>query len=119
MDDGETYEYEKGNYVYRQFVFASGKLTSESLLKNNNNNQYVQTIGSAIRVERIIVLGLDKKPVKILAYNNSNPSVRQELEFKFSGIGTAINAFPTPSSKDVLVIKASRLFVTDDWTIEF
>ncbi|RHZ75027.1 hypothetical protein Glove_218g5 [Diversispora epigaea] len=118
LDDGETYEFEKGNYVYRQFIFTSGKLTSKSL-SSDNSNLYSQTISSVLRVERIIIIGLDKKPSKIFAYNNSNPSLKQELEFKFGGIGTTINSFTTPSSKDVLVIKNPKLFITEDWTVQF
>ncbi|CAG8666189.1 9610_t:CDS:2 [Cetraspora pellucida] len=37
LDDGETYDYEKGCFVYRQFTFSAGKLTSKSLSSLDND----------------------------------------------------------------------------------
>ncbi|CAG8772287.1 6091_t:CDS:1, partial [Acaulospora colombiana] len=81
-----------------------------------DSSSYAQTIGS-LRVERIIVLGLEKKPTKILAYHNSEPSAVNVVRFEVGGMGTAISA-STPST-DVLVIKDPKLSITKDWTMEF
>ncbi|CAG8826416.1 460_t:CDS:2, partial [Racocetra persica] len=48
LDDGETYDYEKGYFVYRQFTFSAGKLASKSLSSlDNDKNLYAQSIKSS------------------------------------------------------------------------
>ncbi|CAG8644407.1 22835_t:CDS:2 [Dentiscutata erythropus] len=59
LDDGETYNYEKGYFVYRQFKFSGGKLASTSLsLLDNDKNIHAHSINS-VQVEQIIILGFD------------------------------------------------------------
>ncbi|CAG8521039.1 16051_t:CDS:10, partial [Dentiscutata erythropus] len=116
LDDGETYDYEKGYFVYRQFVFTAGKLASTSLsLIDNDKNIYAKSTNS-VHVEQIIVLGLDVKPSKIIAhYSNCAADSDFELQFDLKCFGT----LPGISTSNVLVIKGSNLLITEDWTIEF
>lgn len=103
LDDGETYDYEKGYFVYRQFKFSAEKLTSTSLsLFDNDNNIYAQSI-NCFYIEQIIVLGFDLKPSKIIAYYTVDYDFELQFELKDFGI----------------IIKDSNLLITKDWTIKF
>ncbi|CAG8748304.1 8798_t:CDS:2, partial [Racocetra fulgida] len=95
LDDGETYDYEKGYFVYRQFRFSAEKLASTSLsLFDNDKNIYEQSINS-VYVEQIIVLGFDLKPSRIIAHY-SNATSDFELQFEWKDF-------------DALIIKGSNL----------
>jgi len=116
LDDGETYDYEKGYYVHRQFAFSAGKLASTSLSSfDNDKNIYAKLINS-VHVEQMIVLGLDMKPSRIIAhFSNFTADSDFELQFDLKCFGTLSGI----NTSDVLVIKGSNLSITEDWTIEF
>ncbi|KAF0403444.1 glucosidase II alpha subunit [Gigaspora margarita] len=116
LDDGETYDYEKGYYVHRQFAFSAGKLASTSLSSfDNDKNIYAKLINS-VHVEQMIVLGLDMKPSRIIAhFSNFTADSDFELQFDLKCFGTLSGINPSY----VLDIKGSNLSITEDWTIEF
>jgi mannosyl-oligosaccharide alpha-1,3-glucosidase len=84
LDDGETYQHEKGEIVWRGFqATKSGrkglKISSVDLAQQQPNaavdnvalanvyqdrNPYAESI-SEVKVERIVVLGLEAKPKKV------------------------------------------------------
>ncbi|RIA86837.1 glycosyl hydrolases family 31 protein [Glomus cerebriforme] len=107
LDDGKSYEYQKGHYIYRKFNFTSGKFTSTSLNNDqvqNDENNYIRS-NKFIKIERIIILGIDKLPKKIIGYYNDLIDDKKELEFKIS--------------KDIVIIRNPKLLISNDWTIEF
>ncbi|CAG8568158.1 8262_t:CDS:2, partial [Racocetra fulgida] len=106
LDDGETYDYEKGHFIHLQFNFAARTLTSESLsLLKNDKNLYAKSINS-VRVERIIVLGLDVKPTNIFANCIEGTKFsKRELQFGFAAT----------TSADVIIIKGTDLLITEEW----
>ncbi|CAG8800492.1 20870_t:CDS:2, partial [Dentiscutata erythropus] len=110
LDDGETYDYEKGQFVHLQFTFSGRKLISKSLsLLKNDKNLYAQSINS-VRVERIIVLGLDLKPKSVFANCIDGTKIsKRELQF----------GFVATTSADVVIIKGTDLLITEEWSIEF
>ncbi|CAG8642958.1 19024_t:CDS:10, partial [Racocetra persica] len=107
LDDGETYDYEKGHFVHLQFNFEARILTSESLsLLKNDKNLYAKSINS-VRVERIIVLGLDVKPTNIFAnFIEGTKFSKRELQFGFAAT----------TSADVIIIKGTDLLITEEWS---
>ncbi|CAG8613562.1 15299_t:CDS:10, partial [Racocetra fulgida] len=111
LDDGETYDYEKGYFVHRQFTFSAVKLVSKSLSSlDNDKNLYAQSI-SSVQVEQIIVLGLDVKPSKIIAhYNNRAEDSELQFDLKCFGISSEVN------TTNAIVIKGSNMLITEDWT---
>ncbi|KAJ7945128.1 Alpha-glucosidase [Quillaja saponaria] len=63
IDDGKSYEFQKGAYIHRQFVFSNGKLTSSNLASvPSSDTQYPL---DAV-VERIILLGHASDPKSAL-----------------------------------------------------
>lgn len=54
VDDGKSFEFERGAYIHRRFVFSDGKLTSMNLAPvSHGKSQF----SSETVVERIVVLG--------------------------------------------------------------
>ncbi|KAH9308324.1 hypothetical protein KI387_036235, partial [Taxus chinensis] len=58
VDDGRSYDYEKGEYIHRRFVFSNGRLTSVNLASDKSNKK---SFSSNCSVERIVLLGLKPK----------------------------------------------------------
>ena len=60
VDDGESFEYQEGAYIHRNFLFASGTLKSEDLsskpIKEKKRKEYLKSMANVL-VEKIIVVG--------------------------------------------------------------
>lgn len=128
LDDGKTYEYLKGHYIHRNFNFTSGKFISTSFNNEqvqDNENNYIKS-NDDVRIERIIVLGVDKSPKKIIGYYNDLIDDKKELKFSLGGINdikgivsTSIGIGVEEISKDIIIIRDPKLLISRDWTIEF
>lgn len=56
VDDGEGYDYEKGGYINRRFVFADSSLSSEDIgTKGPKTAEYLKTMAD-VRVGKIVVI---------------------------------------------------------------
>eukprot|EP00124_Ichthyophonus_hoferi_P000356 Ihof_evm23s12 gene=Ihof_evmTU23s12 len=55
MDDGSTFDYQKGQYSYRQYTYQDGVLTSTSLSADG-------TMMPNNRLERLVIMGLSTTP---------------------------------------------------------
>ncbi|KAF9950152.1 hypothetical protein BGZ70_001487, partial [Mortierella alpina] len=64
LDDGESFNYEKGDYILREFHVANGVLRSRDLRTAgiDKPSEFVQRVG-ALRIERLVILG-STKPLK-------------------------------------------------------
>lgn len=59
LDDGETFDYQQGAYIHRNFVFdkSSSTLSSHDVgIKGSKTAAYLQTMAD-VRVEKVIVVG--------------------------------------------------------------
>jgi len=64
VDDGETFDYQNGQFLHKSFVYQSNKLTSK--IVNNDRAKakpYLKSI-SHVFVERVIIVGLPEGAVK-------------------------------------------------------
>ncbi len=61
MDDGETYAFRQSAYLHREFKYEDGVLSNSA--KDNANLPGIE--GSDVNVERVVVRGLAKSPVKV------------------------------------------------------
>jgi alpha 1,3-glucosidase len=113
LDDGAGYGYEAGEYVWKQFHFASsgmgGSLTSTHMSTSADwsstevqaeSNAWAQAI-SHVKIERIVILGLKAKPKAIkaegaepewswedgLASNTKKEGMGSRLVIKNPGVG--------------------------------
>ena len=126
LDDGVTFSHQEGQIVWREIrsekagkgiKLSSRDLTqqhltsavdSTALTTYNPANEFAQSI-STVRVERVIVLGLAKKPSSI------KTSSGKELEFEYiPGVSSGEKAEGTASR---LVIKDPAVSITSDWEI--
>jgi alpha 1,3-glucosidase len=124
LDDGETYNHQKGEYVWREFVaekktrnslrissrdLGSLKPTEAvgdvSLTVYNPKNKYAKTLDEKdVRVEKILVLGLKSNPKSVKAEGTG-----EELTWEFMPAMTR--------AASTLVIKDPRAKITDDWAV--
>ncbi|KAI8068008.1 glycosyl hydrolases family 31-domain-containing protein [Gongronella butleri] len=106
LDDGESYDYEKGAFAHTRFTYSKGDLSCQALHPNASGaaaQAFAKTIAS-LRVERLRVLGVNKAP----------SAVRVS-----SGTGAARDvAFDYDDTKSVLVIRDPSVSVVDcNWTL--
>ncbi|KAG1774092.1 glycoside hydrolase family 31 protein [Suillus placidus] len=115
LDDGETYGYGRGHVVWRGFGAESTKgkgkgqgigmvrISSVDLAASTEvgaydpMNEFARSVGD-VRVEKLVVLGLGKKPLSVVLDGG------RELEWEFT-------------SEGVLVIKDPAVRVVDDWAV--
>jgi alpha 1,3-glucosidase len=122
LDDGDSYDYEQGQSIWREFKLQrSGKkstLSSHSLSAGLvNGNEVVKFSPSSgpwakgianVEVEHILVLGLDKEPSSIIANG-------VELEWTWQAGSSATTSSEGTASK--LSIKNPKLKIAEDWSI--
>ncbi|XP_051117289.1 probable glucan 1,3-alpha-glucosidase [Andrographis paniculata] len=101
MDDGKSFEFQKGAYIHRHFTFSNGKLTSQPLGSNNKK------FASECSVERIILVGLSSVP-KTAVIEPGNHKVDIELG------PLMLQGGQSPS---VPTIRKPNVGIADDWTI--
>ncbi|KAI9496884.1 glycosyl hydrolases family 31-domain-containing protein [Zychaea mexicana] len=67
-DDGETYDYQTGAYIHTKFQYTNGVLTCETIHSDPNSTaakQYAKDVGKTLRIERVYILGVSKKPSQV------------------------------------------------------
>ncbi|KAF8608373.1 glycoside hydrolase family 31 protein [Ceratobasidium sp. AG-I] len=123
LDDGDSYAHEQGQFVWRQFyaelaqeglVLASDDLAEDNLdravdqaalQRYDQENAFAKDLAK-VRVERIVVLGLNKTPKRVL-----NEGVNVEFSWE--------EGVPSDGSKEgkasVLLIKNPGLLVVKKW----
>ncbi|KAL3675895.1 hypothetical protein R1sor_025843 [Riccia sorocarpa] len=109
IDDGKSFDFEKGAYIHRLFTFADGRLTSTNLAPGNKGTKEFTT---SCLVERIILLGLKSKDLS---------SHRVLVESS----GTQVSAEIGPSllrkgyhQTNSLVVRMPKVRISDDWSIK-
>ncbi|KAK7691304.1 hypothetical protein QCA50_004698 [Cerrena zonata] len=126
IDDGVSYNHEQGQIVWREFKAAKAgkgiKISSHDLVKAkpsdavdgvaltqyNSANEFAKSIAH-VRVEKVVVLGLEKKPSSVKVAGG------QEVEFDFIP-GEAASGKKEGTSS-VLIIKDPKVAVVTDWEI--
>ncbi|KAK9073102.1 hypothetical protein SSX86_007424 [Deinandra increscens subsp. villosa] len=112
IDDGKSYEFQKGGYIHRRFIFSDGKLISVNLnVASSSSSSQGTSFYSDCTIERIILLGYSSssKPPKSARIEPTNRVADIELgplQIR-SGVRSA-----------VLTIRKPNVRVSDDWTIK-
>lgn len=149
LDDGDTYAHEAGDYAWRQFDWlsrvagggSSHVLQARDVLQQSadpsspssssgiavrgippQGGGFLDAIRDTVRVERIVVLGLDKAPTAVYAVDGTATTTRRPLPFEWHGGVSAAGASKIPGASrraSRLVVKDPAVFVAHDWTIEF
>lgn len=128
LDDGESYSYEKGEFVSRSFKLEAGKgktiaLRSRSAFDSARSsladydpsgNEWAKKIADVV-VREIVVLGLEAQPscVKLAGSNTG-------LEFEWiEGVAATASRRKGGKGASKLVIKDAAAPVVQDWDIIF
>lgn len=130
LDDGDTYNYESGDFVWKRFEWHtesnrkkhSLRSTDESThsssdstqvsapVKSRGNDNFVKSI-SDVRIERLVILGLEEAPKAIKVGGES-------LQFTWtSGVSASGSLLGGKASE--LVVKDPKVLVVQDWDIQF
>ncbi|PWN38233.1 uncharacterized protein FA14DRAFT_24232 [Meira miltonrushii] len=132
LDDGQTYDHEKGDFVWRQFDLhhdQSGKhvLKITDLRPTSSKTELATFTGQSafaeaiadVRVERLIVLGLEKAPSAIHAID-SKTNERVPLQFTWqAGVSATSKGLKSSKKSSELIIKDPAVKIIGDWKIEF
>ena len=107
VDDGETFDFQQGAYIHREFSFANGVLESKDIgTKGKLTDKYVKSMKS-VGVEKVVVVGAPagwagKSSVKV---------GKAESVLEFHGAEGSKAAWA--------VVKAPKVAIGEDWKIEF
>jgi len=127
LDDGETFQHESGEFIWREFT-AEKKTRNKIVLESKDlaakkpneavygvlldgkyktDNRFVGDM-AGVRVEKVVVVGLDKKPSSVSVDG-------QDLAFEYeAGLG---HADKKDGKSGVLTIKDPAVKIYDDWTL--
>lgn len=114
VDDGETFDFQKGAYIHRFFRFSDSKLTSENLgIDGPKTREYFKAM-STVRVDKVIIVGAPsewktKTQVQLLG-DGVNGASTAPLQFHPSKTGRT-GAYA--------VIKNPGLSIGKTWTVQF
>ncbi|KAJ8327387.1 hypothetical protein BDV3_000470 [Batrachochytrium dendrobatidis] len=105
VDDGRSYAFQKGEYIFNTFVFKQGKLTSTSsrlqaVSMADLSDDGLESLG--MRIERIILVGAATSPEKVVANG-------VQADFKVTSMGGVF----------MVVVKNPKIAVGHAWTVEF
>lgn len=113
VDDGETFDYERGSYIHRRFEFRDSALSSEDLgTKGPKTAEYLKTM-AGVTVERVVVVDppkgwKDKSTVTIIE-DGAKAASTASLEYFDQQGGKAPYA----------VVKSPNVGIGKAWRIEF
>ncbi|XP_057865762.1 probable glucan 1,3-alpha-glucosidase [Cryptomeria japonica] len=109
VDDGRSYDYEKGIYIYRRFVFSNGRLTSTNLASDKSNKK---TLFSNCIVERIIILGLQSKISSGGRTALVEPSNRR-VDIEAGPLKLRPKSYPL-----AVIVRKPNVQIDEDWSIK-
>lgn len=119
LDDGESFGYEKGDFVWREFRAVSEKgstvVSSINKITNENGSALTHLGGWAsqiadVRVEKLVILGLEKEPTKVTVDGEAG-----DLGWVWEGGCAAGGKAEGTASR--LTIKAPGVRVVREWSI--
>ncbi len=127
LDDGVSYAHTEGQFIWREFkaekqgktvrisstdlgsVKPAEAVDGVALATYDSNNAFAKSMDS-VRVEKLVVLGLDRKPSKVQRADGS------ALDWSFTA-GTAASE-GKEGTASILVIKNPVAHIADDWAID-
>lgn len=106
IDDGQTFAYQNGEYIYRSFQFSAANSTLWSTSLHPSSNDAASMDFGQVRIEKVIVLGHDK-------------SLKKEALVKQGGKSWTVSVMASVlSGNKVKTVRNPNVVVGEDWTIE-
>lgn len=97
VDDGHTFDFTRGEYLYRQFTFSENSLESTSL--NSDNNSFEPTN----LIERIIIKGYSSQPSQV-----TEQLSRKDITFQYD----STNKILTLRKPDIPINKNFKIIIS-------
>ncbi|OXV07848.1 hypothetical protein Egran_04388 [Elaphomyces granulatus] len=113
IDDGESFDYQRGAYIHRNFQFGGSALWSEDIgTKGPKTGEYLKTM-AGVKVEKLVVVGApqswqDKLSVTVIE-EDAKSSTTTSLQFHAAQGNKAAYA----------VVKNPNVAIGKSWKIEF
>ena len=106
VDDGDTYDYQNGAYIHRQFTFSESSLRSEDIgTSGSKTAQYLKTM-AGVHVEKIIIVAAPRSWENKKTVSSSGTTA--EFEWHAGQDGRAAYA----------IIKNPRVPIGQSWRID-
>uniref|UniRef100_M4F9J1 Probable glucan 1,3-alpha-glucosidase n=1 Tax=Brassica campestris TaxID=3711 RepID=M4F9J1_BRACM len=105
IDDGKSFEFKRGAYIHRRFVFSNGVLTSTNIAPPE------ASLSSQCLIDRIILLGHSSGPNSALV-----EPLNQKAEIEMGPL--RMGGLVASSGTRVLTIRKPGVRVDQDWTIK-
>jgi alpha 1,3-glucosidase len=105
IDDGKSFEFRRGSYIHRRFVFSKGVLTSTNLAPPEAR------LSSQCLIDRIILLGHSSGPKSALV-----EPLNQKAEIEMGPL--RMGGLVASSGTKVLTIRKPGVRVDQDWTVK-
>ena len=130
LDDGESYNHMKGQFVWREFIAEKSSKKSKTLHLSSRDlgaakpneavdsvtlkiydpaNDYTKNIAD-VRVEKIVIVGLSAMPSSVKVQGG------QELRWEYTP-GVSLSG-KNEGAASLLTIKDPKLLIIKDWSIE-
>ncbi|CAA7034893.1 unnamed protein product [Microthlaspi erraticum] len=104
IDDGKSFEFRRGSYIHRRFVYSNGILTSTNLAPQGS-------LSSHCLIDRIILLGHASGPKSALV-----EPLNQKAEIEMGPL--RMGGLVASSGTKVLTIRKPGVRVDQDWTVK-
>ena len=112
VDDGETFDYEKGAYIHRRFVFDESSLRSENIgTKGARTGEYLRVMAK-VRIERVIVVNAPKSW-------KGKASVLVVEDGVKSGVSAPLSWHAGNGKAAWAVVRDPGVAIGKDWKIDF
>jgi mannosyl-oligosaccharide alpha-1,3-glucosidase len=113
VDDGETFDFQRGAYIHRRFSFSNSTLFSEDIgTKGPKTGEYLKAM-AGVRVEKVVIVGAphkwqDKSRVKVIEEGVKERATAPLSYYAPEGQKTAYS-----------VVKNPNVSIGRTWRIEF
>lgn len=113
VDDGETFDYEKGAFIHRQFTFSGSSLSSvDQGVSGAKTAKYLKEMAE-VQVEKVIIVGAPNdwkdKPDVLVLEDGASSGVKANLEWHSQQGDKASYA----------IVKKPGVSITKSWKIDF
>eukprot|EP00850_Spirogloea_muscicola_P008455 SM000045S16200 [mRNA] locus=s45:243450:247942:+ [translate_table: standard] len=111
LDDGKTYDFEKGAFITRRFVFSQGRLRNmDGAVPGSSGKGY----SSACKVERIILSGVPEQELK----NSHHQRALIEGSDEQLDEETGPRLLRPGAAQGSLVVRLPNVGIAGDWSIQ-
>lgn len=106
QDDGETFRYEAGQYIYRKFIFAQQSLCSEDLHPSPEQAKPYADSTRGVKIERVLLVGFSGSATRARVEQGSDSWTSEVVEVRDLGASKKVFSIRNPA---VLVSQSFKI----------